>query len=274
MSRHDDAIPAGPPEGRADAGPPLAAPNFDARSVRRARAAVPLPGGGDSRWAAKLPWIVVALVAGMIGGLLGIWAISYYQGADADGRAVSQSPAPASSRPATQANANDAAAQSEAQSPSNQSQTTTTETPGGEAAAPAEEAPAGASPASATDEEQLRGALAGWIDATNARDLERQMSFYGSQVGTFYLARNASREAVRAEKSAVFARATRVDVRADPPQIFLSADGRTATMRFRKQFQIEGSGIDRRGAVLQELRWRRTPRGWKIVGERDLRVID
>ena len=270
MSHRDDTIPIDPSERRRDAGPALDAPNFDARSVRSARAAVPLESG-DSRWDGKLPWIVVALVAGMIGGLLGIWALSYYQGADSNESASAQPPAPSASQPATQTSATGAAAQS--QTPDAGEQARVTATPAGEPT-PAAEAPAGESPAGANDEEQLRGALTGWIDATNARDLDRQMSFYDARVETFYLARDASRQAVRAEKSAVFSRATKVDVRADPPRITLSADGRTATMRFRKQFAVEGGGADRRGAVVQELRWRRTPRGWKIVGERDLRVVD
>ena len=45
-------------------------------------------------------------------------------------------------------------------------------------------------------------------------------------------------------------------------------------MRFRKKYNIEGGGHERRGEVLQELRWRRTKDGWKIVSERDLRVIN
>ena len=266
MSHQDDTIPINPSERRRDGEPALAAPNFDAHSVRRARAAVPLEPSG-SRWDGKLPWIVVALVAGMIGGLLGIWALNYYQGADSGENVATRSPAPSASQPAAQQPSaeTDAAGPSQTRDASGQAQA---------AATPADDAPAGASPASAGDEEELRGALAAWIDATNARDLERQMSFYDSRVGTFYLARNASRAAVRAEKAAVISRASKVDVRADPPQVFLSRDGREATMRFRKQFAIEGGGQDRRGAVLQELRWRRTPGGWKIVGERDLRIVD
>ncbi len=261
MSHQDDTIPIDPSERRADAGTALDAPYFDARSVRRARAAVPLKDGG-SRRDGKLLWVFVALVAGMIGGLLGIWSLSYYYGADDDTRAVSESPAPNTSQPATETGAT---ARPQTNRANDQAQGTETT---------AEEAPAGASPASEGEEKELRGALSGWIDATNARDLNRQMSFYDSRLGTFYLTRNASREAVRAEKDAVISRASKVDVRADPPQIFLSPDGRTATMRFRKQFAIEGGGADRRGAVLQELRWRRTPAGWRIIGERDLRVID
>lgn len=119
----------------------------------------------------------------------------------------------------------------------------------------------------------LHGALDEWIAATNARDIQRQMDFYNQKVNAFYLTRNVPREAVRAEKSRVFGRANRIDIRAAAPGIRVSRDGRTATMRFRKKYAIEGGGEDRRGEVLQELRWQRTDDGWKIVSERDLRVI-
>ncbi|MCA1591638.1 MAG: hypothetical protein LC754_03110 [Acidobacteria bacterium] len=119
----------------------------------------------------------------------------------------------------------------------------------------------------------LRGALDEWVAATNARNIQKQMSFYNPTVNAFYLTRNASREDVRAEKSRVFGSASVIDVRAGTPDIKLSPDGRTATMRFRKKYAIEGGTQDRRGEVLQELRWQRTGKGWKIVSERDLRVL-
>ena len=116
---------------------------------------------------------------------------------------------------------------------------------------------------------ELRAALGDWIAATNARDIDGQMKFYAPTVNAFYLARNASRESVRAEKTRVFASVSSVDVRASAPDIRLSRDGQTAVMRFHKRYRIGERG----GEVLQELRWRRTPAGWKIVGERDLRVL-
>jgi ketosteroid isomerase-like protein len=130
-------------------------------------------------------------------------------------------------------------------------------------------------PADGRTEAELRGALDGWVAATNARDVQRQMQFYGQTLDSFYLSRNASREAVREEKARLFGAASAVDVRADAPDIRLGRDGRTAVMRFRKRYQIGGAagGTGRSGEVLQELRWRRTPNGWKIVGERDLRVL-
>ena len=45
-------------------------------------------------------------------------------------------------------------------------------------------------------------------------------------------------------------------------------------MYFRKTYAIRGKGkLNRTGEVLQELRWARQGDGWKIVSERDLRVI-
>jgi len=132
---------------------------------------------------------------------------------------------------------------------------------------------AGETKAGAGARDELRSALGEWVAATNARDIGRQMDFYAPTVNAYYLSRNATREAVRAEKTRVFSRADAVDVQAGPPDISVSGDGQTAVMRFRKRYRIQGGAGERSGEVLQELRWRRTPGGWKIVGERDLRVL-
>ena len=120
---------------------------------------------------------------------------------------------------------------------------------------------------------ELRSALSEWVAATNARDINKQMSFYNPTVNTFYLTRNVSRDAVRAEKARVFGQANVVEVRAGASRINLAPDGRTALMRFHKRYSIEGSGVGRHGEVVQELRWQRTAGGWKIVGERDIKVV-
>ncbi len=123
------------------------------------------------------------------------------------------------------------------------------------------------------DANVLRAALDEWIAATNARDLNRQLTFYMPRVEAYYLARNVSRDFVRAEKTRVFARASTVDVRAAAPEILFADAGRMAIMRFRKQYVIEGGKGNRRGEVVQELRWRKTNGVWKIASERDVRVL-
>jgi ketosteroid isomerase-like protein len=132
-----------------------------------------------------------------------------------------------------------------------------------------------ARPASAErgEADRLREALTRWIDATNARDIERQMAFYMPELRAFYLARNTPRSAVRIEKARVFAGAELIDIRAEEPEIVFRDAGRTAVMRFRKRYRIEDGPRSRRGEVVQELRWQRTPDGWKIFSERDVRVI-
>lgn len=141
-------------------------------------------------------------------------------------------------------------------------------------------------PASGSDEEMraslqeyenhrssLRTALNEWIATTNARDINRQKEFYMPKVNAFYRARNVSRDEVLADKGRAFDNSDLIDVRAGRPEITLHSGGRTATMRFRKQYAVRSGQQNRQGEVLQELRWQRTEKGWKIVSERDVKVI-
>ena len=119
----------------------------------------------------------------------------------------------------------------------------------------------------------VRKALNQWIDATNARDIDKQISFYMPELKAFYLSRNASRNSVRAEKTRTFAGAKSIDIRAEEPEIIFQEGGRTAIMRFRKKYRVENGSRIRRGEVIQELRWQQTNGGWRIFSERDIRVI-
>ncbi|HUQ32333.1 MAG TPA: hypothetical protein VM095_09440, partial [Pyrinomonadaceae bacterium] len=62
-------------------------------------------------------------------------------------------------------------------------------------------------------------------------------------------------------------------VKAMEPETVLLDEGRVAVLRFRKQYVSGAGGRKRSGEVIQELRWRRTDRGWKIFSERDVRVL-
>lgn len=121
--------------------------------------------------------------------------------------------------------------------------------------------------------DDLRRLLGEWIDATNKRDINNQMSFYMPRMKAFYLTRNVPRSAVRAEKNRVFAAARSIDIRAAEPEIIFQDDGRTAVMRFRKKYDVSNGQASRRGEVVQELRWQATSNGWKIFSERDIKVI-
>ncbi len=121
---------------------------------------------------------------------------------------------------------------------------------------------------------ELKNALDKFISATNSGNIEQQMNYYAPQLDAYYLSRNASQKAVRAEKKRTFSRADEIDIQAGKPDIKLSPDGRKATMRFRKKYAIKEGQKNRRGEVIQELRWIKSGDGWRIVSERDVKVIN
>lgn len=119
----------------------------------------------------------------------------------------------------------------------------------------------------------LRATFAAWLAATNARDLESLLKFYSPQMEAFYRARNVSQEVVRADRTRLFERAETLEVSTGAPEITVSGDGRTATMNFTKEYFMKANGRNRRGKVIQQLRWQLTNEGWKIVSERDTKVL-
>jgi len=127
---------------------------------------------------------------------------------------------------------------------------------------------------SGNEQTELNSSLDEWITATNARDVERQMDYYAPKVNAYYRTQNASPELVRAEKNRIFARSNAVDMQTSKPKITLSRDGRSATMRFRKKYVIKEGQKSRSGEVIQELQWIKTDGAWKIVSERDVKVIN
>jgi ketosteroid isomerase-like protein len=125
----------------------------------------------------------------------------------------------------------------------------------------------------AAEADALRAELGGWVEATNEKDIGRQMDFYMPRLRAYYLTRDTPRGTVRAEKARVFSGASAVSISAEEPEIVFLEGGLAAVMRFRKRYQIEGGPRSGRGEVIQELRWRKTDGGWKIYSERDIRVI-
>lgn len=258
-----------------DSAQPITTPRFDEESIKSARPAVPLV-----RIKARRFWrlaLILICGSGLVGGVIAM-ALSRYQTRSAPISTPAASVAP---KGTSQNDSNEPLSQSVA-SPKERANDAGPEASEGNAdatrAARARESRAvGAEPMTEAQEGDSRATLHAafdeWIAATNARDIQRQMGFYNQTVNAFYRKRDVPLEAIRAEKSRVFGRADLIDIQAAAPGIRMSRDGRTATILFRKKYAIEGGGEDRRGEVVQELRWRRTSDGWKIVSERDLRVI-
>jgi ketosteroid isomerase-like protein len=253
---------------------PLATPHFDEEAIKTARPAVPL-----ARAKARRSWLLaLVLMSGsaLLGGVLAL-ALARYQNSS---RLISTPAANVTPSGASQNGSEPTPSVADAEDQASDAQPRTIDA-NAESTRPVSPAQSPAPRTQSTSDVQdddaralLHDALYEWIAATNARDIKRQMGFYDQTVNAFYLTHNVPREAVRAEKSRVFHQANLIDIRAAAPSIHLGPDGRTATMRFRKKYAIEGGGEDRRGEVVQQLNWRRTAEGWKIISERDLRVID
>ncbi|MFL6468688.1 MAG: hypothetical protein ACJ72Z_12090 [Pyrinomonadaceae bacterium] len=119
----------------------------------------------------------------------------------------------------------------------------------------------------------LRQHLKTWVDATNRRDIAAQMQFYMPEMKAYYLTRNVPQSLVRAEKNRIFSGLRVVDIRAGEPEIIFQDNGRTAVMRFIKEYKLSGRTSTKSGVVVQELRWQRSGNEWRIFSERDIRVI-
>jgi hypothetical protein len=124
-----------------------------------------------------------------------------------------------------------------------------------------------------TTVDALRADFSAWLDATNRRDVPAQMRFYLPHLQAYYLTRNTPVRVVLQEKERVFGAARSVEIRTGEPEIVFQNDGRTAIMRFRKEYRVAERSRIRQGVVIQELRWQQTNNGWRIFSERDVRVI-
>jgi serine/threonine protein kinase/ketosteroid isomerase-like protein len=120
--------------------------------------------------------------------------------------------------------------------------------------------------------QELRTALGEWVAATNARDINKLISFYAPLLTTFYTKHDVSQSAVRVEKGRLLSQIDSADVRTTAPATHFSTDGLSATMRFRKSWNFTGAQAQS-GEVVQELSWKKIDSRWKIVGERDVEVI-
>ena len=246
------------------------APRFDRDSIQRARPAVPLGARGLLARGGRLglpALVLIACLAGLVGGVAGMLV---FQNRSAAGDGVQKSTPRAAAGDESRAAEAPRAETANAGAP--QPADAGREAAGVDTSAQttAEAGPAGAGFDEGRERAELRAALGGWVEATNARDVGRQMSYYNPRLEAFYLTRDTPASSVRAEKERVFRRTGQVRVEASEPSITVAPDGRTATMRFRKRYRIE----DRAGEVVQELRWLKTADGWKIISERDLRVIN
>ncbi|HEX8141462.1 MAG TPA: hypothetical protein VF553_02635 [Pyrinomonadaceae bacterium] len=240
----------------------VATPYFDAAAIKKAKPAVPLARVKSANSWPTGALLIVAILAGLAGGILGGILPGFYMKEAASQRSSSE-----------QAANGDIVAPGRGPEQTTPSQTTQPNIETQDATTADAVRSDGAAVMPQEMEATLRGALNDWVAATNARDIDKQMTFYNPVIDSFYRMRNASRADVRADKARVFERASSIDIRTGAPDIRIGPDGRTAIMRFHKRYAIEGEGVDRRGEVVQELRWQLINGAWRIVSERDVRVV-
>jgi ketosteroid isomerase-like protein len=250
-----------------DAERTVAPPHFDAAAVRHAQPAVPL---AEIRARRTWPMLLIALtaLAGLTGGVIGGLLSTGYLRRDARqpvAQEVSTLHAKTNGGQTASTNGDEATNDAAVAAPSRSEPSQISETDRTEQTPPSD--------APKETHRQLRAALNEWVAATNARNLSKQLSFYRPTMNAFYQRRNVSVAEVGADRARVFERAHSINIQAEAPSIQLDPDGQTATMLFRKRYAIAGGGEDRSGEVLQELRWQRINGQWRIISERDIKVM-
>lgn len=271
---------------------PVAPARFDTDALRQAKPAIPV-----SRLLAHKPksgiLIIAALLAALLGGILGSYLAIRYMNKQADTETkVAESASPQEQtensqsdnaiKPSQADKSGDTTSEPEARTNKQEQPTNQTrkEKDKAEKKEPdthsmQETTAPPDTPIQHTGREnrELQEAFYNWLEANKEGDVNRQMRYYNSKVSAFYRWRDANLSDVRAEKSRVLGHADTIHIEASDPDIAISSDGQQATVRYRKRYRIEGNEINRTGEVLQELRWKRINNQWRIVSERDVKVL-
>jgi len=115
----------------------------------------------------------------------------------------------------------------------------------------------------------VRELLDDWASAAAARNVDRLMTFYSTELETVHGRRDVKSSSLRAELTRLFGRAESVEARVlGEPRITFEEGGRAATVRVRLGYAVEEKrGRKRKGEVAQELRLVKAGDGWKVSGQ-------
>ena len=113
--------------------------------------------------------------------------------------------------------------------------------------------------------------LSSWKAQAEARNLKNYMGNYASRVD-YYSKRRASRSFVEADKKRAFTDYTSIKSKFTNIKITPSADGKTATAIFDKEWDFSGPAKKTTGKVRSRLIFRLYGTRWLIVSERDIKV--
>jgi hypothetical protein len=126
-----------------------------------------------------------------------------------------------------------------------------------------------AAPLPGGDRPQIYALLNRWISASRLRNVDAQADCYAPEVDVFYGARHVSQDWVRRNRAKTLDQAGKIrQLDIQNVQIRLDSTDR-ASVWFDKTWDF-GGGYS--GKVRQQLELRKLEPGWRITGERDLRV--
>ena len=122
------------------------------------------------------------------------------------------------------------------------------------------------------DASDVRQTLAGWAQATNDNDVDREMSFYGDGLDRYFLARNVTREFIREDKQRLYSKGERfTSYQIDNVSIDQSSPDQ-AVASLTKHWNVMDAGGNTQTSQTNSRLWlRREQARWVITGEQDLK---
>jgi ketosteroid isomerase-like protein len=130
--------------------------------------------------------------------------------------------------------------------------------------------PASANISSAARDSAM-AALNGWTAATNARDLNSHMNYYGDSLTVYYNHKDVSKDFVRSTRAPAFTKYTTLNVQLSNIQIVIDSSGSTATVTFTKTWDFNGARHSN-GSTQQRLVLSRIAGRWLITAEEDVKI--
>lgn len=114
-------------------------------------------------------------------------------------------------------------------------------------------------------------ALDGWKDATDNRDLDSHIGFYGDNVD-YYNGGLVNVERVRTDRQKAFDNNNIVEVELSNVKITPDSSGEKVSVIFDKSWRFENDEATSEGKVQQLLTMEKQNGRWRITGEKDLKV--
>jgi ketosteroid isomerase-like protein len=122
------------------------------------------------------------------------------------------------------------------------------------------------------DASDIQQTLAGWAQATNNNDLDRELSFYGDRVDRYFLARNVTREFVGKDKERFYRIGERfISYQIDNVSIEQSSPDEAVAL-LTKHWVVEYAGGNTHSDQTNSRLWLKQEQSrWVITGEQDLK---